>query len=104
MPDIELQTKPMTRGSTVVMNIWQIATRSFRHYLLSNVVIALGVAAATAVLTGALIVGDSMRHSLHELTMERLGEIDELIVSDGFFRAKLARETRRRSHYGEAFT
>ena len=74
------------------MNIWQIATRSFKHYLRSNVAIALGVAAATAVLTGALIVGDSMRHSLHGLTMERLGAIDELLISEGFFRAKLADE------------
>ena len=103
MPDIELQTKPMTRGSTVVMNIWQIATRSFRHYLLSNVAIALGVAAATAVLTGVLIVGDSMRHSLHELTMERLGEIDELIVSDGFFRAKLAEEISATEQFQEHY-
>jgi len=74
------------------MNIWQIATRSFKHYLRSNVAIALGVAAATAVLTGALIVGDSMRHSLHGLTMERLGSIDELLISEGFFRTKLAAE------------
>ena len=74
------------------MNIWQIAIRSFKHYLRSNVAIALGVAAATAVLTGALIVGDSMRHSLHGLTMERLGAIDELLISEGFFRSKLADE------------
>ena len=74
------------------MSTWQIAIQSFKHYLRSNVAIALGVAAATAVLTGALIVGDSMRHSLHGLTMERLGAIDELLISEGFFRAELANE------------
>jgi len=74
------------------MNIWKIATQSLRHYLRSDLAIALGVAAATAVLTGALIVGDSMRNSLRGLTLERLGKIDELLVSDGFFRAKLAEE------------
>ena len=47
--------------------------------------IALGVAAATAVLTGALLVGESMRTSLRELTLNRLGEIDDLVVSRGFF-------------------
>ena len=44
------------------MNLRQIATRSLRHYWSTNLAIALGVAAATAVLTGALIVGESMRN------------------------------------------
>lgn len=74
------------------MNLWQIATKSLRYYWSTNLAIALGVAAATAVLTGALIVGDSMRNSLRELTFQRLGKIDELLVSDGFFREKLAAE------------
>ena len=74
------------------MNLWQIATRSLRHYWSTNLAIALGVAAATAVLTGALIVGESMRSSLRELTLQRLGKIDEMLVSDGFFRTNLAGE------------
>jgi len=44
------------------------------------------------VLTGALVVGDSMRSSLRRLTLERLGRIDELLVADRFFRAELADE------------
>lgn len=74
------------------MNNWTVAFRSFVHYLRSNLTIALGVAAATAVLTGALIVGESMRGSLRDLTLDRLGQIDEIIVSDGFFREALATE------------
>ena len=74
------------------MNLRQIATRSLRHYWSTNLAIALGVAAATAVLTGALIVGESMRSSLRELTLQRLGKIDEMLVSDGFFRTALADE------------
>ena len=74
------------------MNLRQIATRSLRHYWSTNLAIALGVAAATAVLTGALIVGESMRTSLRDLTLQRLGEIDEMLVSDGFFRSDLASE------------
>ena len=74
------------------MNLRQIATRSLRHYWSTNFAIALGVAAATAVLTGALIVGESMRSSLRELTLQRLGKIDEMLVSDGFFRTALADE------------
>lgn len=74
------------------MTRWTIAIRSLFHYLRQNLAVALGVATATAVLTGALIVGDSMRGSLRDLTLDRLGKIDELIISDGFFREQLASE------------
>ena len=74
------------------MTNWKLAFKSFLYYLRSNLGVALGVAAATAVLTGALIVGDSMRGSLRELTLDRLGSIDEIVVSDSFFREKLAQE------------
>lgn len=74
------------------MNSWKVALGSFFFYLRSNLTISLGVAAATAVLTGALIVGESMRGSLRELTLDRLGKIDEVVVSDGFFRQALAKE------------
>jgi ABC-type antimicrobial peptide transport system permease subunit len=67
------------------MNAWHLALQSFKHYLPVNLAIALGVAAATAVLTGALLVGESMRTSLRELSLIRLGEIDDLVVSRGFF-------------------
>ncbi len=69
------------------MTRWQIAIQSLKYYWRTNLAVALGVAAATAVLTGALIVGDSMRTSLRALTIERLGDIDEMIVSQGFFEA-----------------
>lgn len=67
------------------MNAWQLALQSFKHYLPVNLAIALGVAAATAVLTGALLVGESMRASLRELSLNRLGQVDDLVVSRGFF-------------------
>ena len=40
-----------------------------------------------AVLTGALLVGDSMRGSLRRLLLDQLGQIDEVLVTDPFFRA-----------------
>ncbi len=67
------------------MTSWHLAFQSFKHYLSVNLAIALGVAAATAVLTGALLVGDSMRTSLRNLSMERLGKVDDLVISRGFF-------------------
>ncbi len=47
--------------------------------------VALGVATATAVIVGALLVGDSMRGSLRGLTIERLGNTENAIFPGGFF-------------------
>lgn len=47
--------------------------------------VALGVATATAVIVGALLVGDSMRGSLRGLTVERLGKVEAAIVPGVFF-------------------
>ncbi len=59
----------------------------------------LAVAAASAVLTGALVVGDSMRGSLRHLVLDQLGNIDELLVTDRFFRAQLADDLRTKRSF-----
>ena len=64
--------------------------RTLIHYRRINLAVILGAAVATAVLAGALMVGDSVRGSLRDLTLERLGEIDEALVSDGLLRESLA--------------
>ena len=45
---------------------------------------------ATAVLTGALMVGDSVRLSLRALAVQRLGPIDHAMVASRFFEESLA--------------
>jgi ABC-type lipoprotein release transport system permease subunit len=45
---------------------------------------------ATAVLTGSLIVGDSIQASLRDLTLERLGRIERAITGERLFAASLA--------------
>lgn len=74
------------------MGVWQVIFKSLRHHWRIHVAVALGVAAATAVLTGALLIGDSMRGSLRHLVLDRLGKIDEILVLDRFFRQKMAKE------------
>lgn len=64
--------------------------RSLTYFWRINLAVALGIAVATAVLTGALIVGDSVRGSLKDLSLSRLGKIDHALVSERFFRARLA--------------
>ncbi|MEE2827231.1 MAG: hypothetical protein VYE64_11445, partial [Planctomycetota bacterium] len=84
-----------------MMSMIRLAWNSLGYYWRSDTVIAIGVAIATAVLTGALIVGDSMRGSLQALTRERLGRIDEILSSDGFFRQALAEELVRTDVFRE---
>jgi putative ABC transport system permease protein len=50
--------------------------------------VALGVAVATAVIVGALLVGDSVRGSLHFLATDRLGKIDSLLLAPRFFQQR----------------
>ena len=74
------------------MNNKRFVLQSLIHHWRINLTVALGVAAATAVLTGALLIGDSMRGSLRALTLGRLGFIDEVLVTPHFFRQELANE------------
>jgi putative ABC transport system permease protein len=67
-----------------------LALRSLSHFRKSSLAVALGAAVASTVLTGALLTGDSVRGSLRDLTLERLGGIDQALVSSRFFREELA--------------
>lgn len=64
--------------------------RSLSYFWRIQLAVLLGAAVATAVLTGALLVGDSVRESLRNLTLNRLGRIDYALVSERFFREELA--------------
>lgn len=79
------------------MSSIRLLIRSLWHYRVMHLSVGLGVIAATAVLTGALVVGDSMRGSLRDLTLDRLGRIDTAVTSNGFFRQELGTEVRAAS-------
>ena len=68
------------------MTLTRLILHSLRYYWRTNVAVMLGVAAAVAVLAGALLVGDSVRGSLRDLALGRLGRTDSVISSLGFFR------------------
>ena len=70
----------------------QLLTRSILHYWRTNLAVLLGVVAGTAVIAGALIVGDSVRYSLRKMTLDRLGNIDYVLNSHRFFREETANE------------
>jgi ABC-type antimicrobial peptide transport system permease subunit len=63
--------------------------RSLSYYWRTHLAVICGAAVATAVLTGALLVGDSVRGSLRALTLERLGEIDLALIGERPFGVEL---------------
>ncbi len=69
-----------------------LLARNLLWFWRTNLAVLVGVATATAVLAGALLVGDSVRASLRDLVLERLGETEFVVSGSGFFREKLAEE------------
>jgi putative ABC transport system permease protein len=72
------------------MQTTRLLKRSLAYYWQTNLVVVLGVAIAVSVLAGALLIGESVRGSLRDLSSQRLGKTDDLISSAGFFREQLA--------------
>lgn len=67
-----------------------LLSRSLAWYWRTNLAVLLGVATATAVLGGALLVGDSVRGSLRDLVLSRLGTTESVVAGATFFREGLA--------------
>ena len=82
----------------------QLLTRSLRHYWRTNLAVLLGVIAGTAVIGGALIVGDSVKGSLRQMTYDRLGEIDHVLTGPHFFREQLARDLAADAEFQKRFS
>lgn len=74
------------------MTLLSLLHSSLRQHARVHAAVILGIAAATAVLTGSLLVGDSVRGSLRDLALAGLGRLDYAIISPHFFRQQLADE------------
>jgi putative ABC transport system permease protein len=75
------------------MSIFKFIIKSIRFYWRQHLVVFLGTLISTAVLTGALVVGDSVRMSLNKLVDVRLGNTRlAMQTGDRFVRARLATE------------
>ncbi|HXG65038.1 MAG TPA: FtsX-like permease family protein [Blastocatellia bacterium] len=77
--------------------------RNLTYYWRTNLAVIFGVAAAVAVLAGALLVGDSVRNSLRDLVLDRLGKTDYVISATSFFREKLADDLQADSRFAGNF-
>ena len=74
------------------MTVGHLLLRNLGYHWRGNSAVLLGVAVGTAVLTGALLVGDSLRGSLRDLTLKQLGWVEQALVAGRFVREDLARE------------
>jgi putative ABC transport system permease protein len=73
------------------MSIQQIILRTLKHYPRSSMATAAGIAVATAIICGALIIGPSLTRSLENIVGHRLGEITHtLTAGDRLFTTQLA--------------
>ncbi|MFN0137751.1 MAG: FtsX-like permease family protein [Phycisphaerae bacterium] len=63
------------------MGTLQLIRRSLQYYWLTHVAVLLGAAVGATALTGALLVGDSLRGSLRDTALDRLGPFDAAITS-----------------------
>ncbi|MBO0799457.1 MAG: ABC transporter permease, partial [Blastocatellia bacterium] len=73
------------------------------YYWRTNLAVIIGVATAVSVLAGALLVGDSVRASLRDLALARLGRSDFVVTAHGFFREALAGDLQADQQFATAF-
>jgi ABC-type lipoprotein release transport system permease subunit len=74
------------------MNRRRLTLRALTYYWRTNLAVVAGVATAVAVLAGALVVGDSVRGTLRQLALDRIGATDFAITSPHFVREALAND------------
>src|SRR5579883_176475 len=74
------------------MTLKRLRLRNLLFHWRGNLAVFLGVVVGTAVLTGALLVGDSLRGSLRERTLQQLGWVEDALIAPRFFRQALASE------------
>lgn len=72
------------------MNLSRLVRRGLWFHRRSNFAVLMGVAVGTAVLTGALLVGDSLRGSLRQRALRQIGLIEAVALPGRFFDERLA--------------
>ena len=94
----------MSDAGPTSISSWGLVLRNLRHYWVTNLAVIAAVIAGTAVIGGALVVGDSVRGSLRQISLDRLGRIDDVLTGMRFFREDLAQELAGRPAIQERFS
>ncbi|MBI5757574.1 MAG: ABC transporter permease, partial [Planctomycetales bacterium] len=69
----------------------------------SHIAVLLGVIVGTAVIGLSLVVGDSVRGSLRQMTFDRLGMVDHALTSQRFFREAIGDELTKQPLFDNLF-
>jgi len=81
------------------MNTWKYLKRSLLFYKQTNLWVILGTIVSSAILIGALIIGDSVHYSLQHIVLNRLGKTQYALSSgDRFFKVQLAQKLTEKMH------
>lgn len=74
-----------------------LALKSFYHYRKSNIALILSAALCSCVITGSLILGDSIKESLKKIFSSKTGKVESVITSENrYFRSSLAAQLSKR--------
>ncbi|MDA8017964.1 MAG: ABC transporter permease [Thermoanaerobaculia bacterium] len=85
------------------MSLGRDVVRDLLFFRRTHLAVAAGCAVASAVLAGALLVGDSVRTSLRQLTLERLGGVDHALAASRFFDEGAAQRLADQAEFKEIF-
>ncbi|MFO1062412.1 MAG: FtsX-like permease family protein [Pirellulales bacterium] len=85
MSRVTMAEQPVASTMSVRPSISRLVVRSLQAYRAAHLALALGAAAATAVILGALVVGDSVRGSLRRVVTDRLAQTETVLLSQKFF-------------------
>ncbi|MBM3777523.1 MAG: ABC transporter permease [Acidimicrobiia bacterium] len=86
------------------MTFQTLAARGLRYFWRTNLAVGAGVAIAVSTLSGALVVGESVRASLRDLALSRLGRADHVVTATSLFTEGLAARVQEASGFGDAWT
>ena len=67
------------------MTIVRLILRTVAHHARDHLLVLLGIAVAAMVITGSLVIGDSVRGSLRDTALARIGQVDVAVVGNGRF-------------------
>jgi len=74
------------------MNVFKLLLRNLQYYKKEHFLLLAGMILSTAILTSALIIGDSVKYSLNDIVAKRLGKTQQIIqTNDRFFPASFSK-------------
>ena len=80
------------------MTFFGLVFRSLRHYWRLHLAVGIGVALTAAILSGALVVGDSVKESLRRNAAARIARVETVVIGgERFFTADLAARVQKAS-------